>query len=49
MKTINKKILSDAVASFELVTEMKLSPFVAQDYIELELRNNEFPILYHFR
>jgi len=45
MKNLNKKILLDAVTSFEQVTEMKLSPFVTQDYIELELRDNEFPIL----
>ncbi len=46
MKNLNKKILLDAVTSFEQVTEMKLSPFVTQDYIELELRDNEFPILF---
>lgn len=46
MNKIEKKILTEVITSFELVTEMKLTPFVTQEYIELELRDNKFPILF---
>lgn len=47
MNNIEKRILTEAITSFELVTEMKLIPFVTQEYVELELRDNEFPILFN--
>ncbi len=47
MNNIEKRILTEAITSFELVTEMKLIPFVTQEYVELELRDQEFPILFN--
>ncbi|MBL1213194.1 MAG: hypothetical protein HND52_07555 [Ignavibacteriae bacterium] len=44
MTNLEKKILSEAISSFELVTGYRLSPYITHDNIDIELRSNEIPI-----
>jgi hypothetical protein len=44
LTNLEKTILSEAISSFELITGYRLSPYITHDSIDIELRNNEYPI-----
>ncbi|MCP5063407.1 MAG: winged helix-turn-helix transcriptional regulator [Ignavibacteriae bacterium] len=47
MKNLEKRILTEAITSFEIITELRLTPFVTKGYIKLELKDNDFPIAFN--